>query len=623
MIRPWHTWVIFTLCLAVVLAAMGWMSLTVLRLERFTWRQATLEENVRLALWRMDSALAPLIAQESARPYFTYNAFYPAQRAYTRMFEEIQLGEVLIPSPLLDQASPYILLHFQVGPDGTFTSPQVPTGNVRDLAEARRYTTHERIETSAARLAELQSLLSRNSLLTALGPPETQPTQMAVLPTQGQEQASQRPSPQPQSRQPAQTLDLQQRARRQAQQIEIQQDKHMQQGVAQQTWLSANERQARVANVDTNTLIITNDGSNVLRTSFNVNEELARPMWIGEMLLLARWVSVNGGGYVQGCWFDWPAIRQWLTSEVKDLLPEARLKPVRSKRTTDEPRMLAALPLQLVPGPAPGYPGRATSPIQISLMVAWICALLAAVAVAALLVGTVSLSERRAAFVSAVTHEMRTPLTTFRMYTEMLTRDMIPDEAKRRRYLDTLRAEADRLSHLVGNVLAYARLERNRSGSRAETVTLRDLIDRLKERLTERAERAGMDLVVQAAESGLTTRVRADTSAVEQILFNLVDNACKYAASASDRRIHLEVDRTGKQVTLGVRDHGPGISRADARRLFRPFCKSARDAANSAPGVGLGLALSRRLARDMGGRLYLNQGVNDGACFVLSLPAGN
>ena len=175
MIRPWHTWTIFSLCVVVVLAAMGWMSLTVLRLETLTTQKATLEENVRLALWRMDSALAPLIAQESARPYFTYNAFYPTQRAYTRMFEEILLGEVLIPSPLLDQASPYILIHFQVGPEGTFTSPQVPTGNMRDLAEARRYTTHEKIDTSARRLAQLQSLLDRDTLLAALGPPETQP----------------------------------------------------------------------------------------------------------------------------------------------------------------------------------------------------------------------------------------------------------------------------------------------------------------------------------------------------------------------------------------------------------------------------------------------------------------
>ena len=119
---------------------------------------------------------------------------------------------------------------------------------------------------------------------------------------------------------------------------------------------------------------------------------------------------------------------------------------------------------------------------------------------------------------------------------------------------------------------------------------------------------------------GADVNVRAHVSAVEQILFNLVDNACKYAASASDRRIVLETARSRDRALLKVRDYGPGIARADARRLFRPFSKSARDAANTAPGIGLGLALSRRLARRMGGDLRLDETVTTGACFVLSLP---
>jgi C4-dicarboxylate-specific signal transduction histidine kinase len=82
--------------------------------------------------------------------------------------------------------------------------------------------------------------------------------------------------------------------------------------------------------------------------------------------------------------------------------------------------------------------------------------------------------------------------------------------------------------------------------------------------------------------------------------------------------VHARIN--GKQGTLIVRDHGPGVQREEAGRLFRPFCKSARDAANSAPGVGLGLALSRRMTQDMGGELQLDWSVTDGACFVVSLP---
>jgi len=102
--------------------------------------------------------------------------------------------------------------------------------------------------------------------------------------------------------------------------------------------------------------------------------------------------------------------------------------------------------------------------------------------------------------------------------------------------------------------------------------------------------------------------VRADPAAVEQILFNLVDNACKYAGASGDRRIHLEAARRGGRALLRVRDHGPGVNADVAGRMFRPFSRSAAEAAGSAPGVGLGLALSRRLARDMGGELRLEAG---------------
>jgi signal transduction histidine kinase len=267
----------------------------------------------------------------------------------------------------------------------------------------------------------------------------------------------------------------------------------------------------------------------------------------------------------------------------------------------------------------PELPG--WSPVRTALAVAWLCMLLAALAVAVLLHGTVSLSERRAAFVSAVTHELRTPLTTFKMYSEMLAEGMVPEETKRQSYLSTLCSEANRLSHLVENVLAYARLERGSARSRVERVSLGQLLDRVKPRLDQRAAQVEMRVVVNSDERALGTVVHVDASAVEQILFNLVDNACKYAApTATEKLIHLEALPDGKFAMLRVRDHGQGISAEGAKRLFQPFSKSAHEAALSAPGVGLGLALCRRLSRSMGGDLRLDALVRDGACFVLSLP---
>jgi signal transduction histidine kinase len=107
---------------------------------------------------------------------------------------------------------------------------------------------------------------------------------------------------------------------------------------------------------------------------------------------------------------------------------------------------------------------------------------------------------------------------------------------------------------------------------------------------------------------------------VEQILFNLVDNAAKYARDAVDRRIHVEASRSGRCVQFVVRDHGPGIDAKPWSRRMRPFRKSAQESAESAPGVGLGLALCRRLARQLGGRLEISSANGGGANVALILP---
>jgi signal transduction histidine kinase len=247
------------------------------------------------------------------------------------------------------------------------------------------------------------------------------------------------------------------------------------------------------------------------------------------------------------------------------------------------------------------------------------CAAVLAGAVAVLLIGSLRQRRRRADFVSAIAQEMRTPLTTFRLYTDILAEGMVAP-AEQHDYLDTLRAEADRLEHLVENVLAYSRLER-RPEPRLEPVPLADLLGELWDRLGGHAVRAGMALAVDLPFPELAEeRVLVDRNAVERILLNLMDNACKYATGGTDARLEVRALRRGRHLVLRFQDNGPGIASGERRRLFRPFHKSAARAAGGVPGVGLGLPLSRRLARSMGGDLRLvDSGPRGGAAFELSL----
>ncbi len=624
--RPWQVWLVFSAALALLLAVVAWVSATALALDRAETearQQARLEEAGRLALWRMDSLVSPLIIQETLRPYFAYRSFYPAERAFDNVLNTAGAGELLVPSPLLTTATPYVRHYFQLTASGEISSPRAPDGDTLPLALGTYVSTDEIAATRQA-LTRLVALIEFDTLAAALPLDLPEPVVAVRLPP-----LEQAPAPQNEALpQYAQTPSKGQQQQRSEVEAEARQR------VAQQVY------DPQIANM-----------GNIFPAQEGVVTGAFRPHWADGELLLARRVRVGGAEVVQGCWLDWPALRAALLAEVRDLLPAAQLEPAIPHDQDQRQRLMAALPVRLVPGSLPEAAAAGLSPVQLSVALGWVCVLLAAAAVAVLLRGTLALSERRAAFVSAVTHELRTPLTTFRMYAEMLEGGMVPDPARHREYLATLHAEAVRLGHLVENVLAFARLERGRIQRRPEPVRLGELLDRVWPRLEDRARQAGLRLDAKLDAAQREWLVRADATGVEQVLFNLVDNACKYAApqrsavtggdpwpadpaaaSAGGRgRIELTVaadaagaagnGRAGFVRTL-VRDDGPGIAPADAARIFHPFHKSARDAADSKPGVGLGLALSRRLARAMGGDLRLVDGAGPGACFELRLPRG-
>ena len=199
----------------------------------------------------------------------------------------------------------------------------------------------------------------------------------------------------------------------------------------------------------------------------------------------------------------------------------------------------------------------------------------------------------------------------------MLHSGMIRDEATRQSYLATLQNEVERIGHLVENVFAFARLEGGRSIRTTEAASIRSMLDRIQPRLESLAKRFHMELAITDSDAW-DSRVAVDPSILEQILVNLVDNASKYARDSEDRTIKLEAVTQDRMVHVSVIDQGPGF--APKSKWRNPFSKSVEQAAESVHGIGLGLAISHRFAKQLGGRLTIENHAPRGANATLSMP---
>ena len=333
------------------------------------------------------------------------------------------------------------------------------------------------------------------------------------------------------------------------------------------------------------------------------------PRWFGDDgLVFARDVRAGDRRSLQLVVADWPALSKILLEECARDVAGARLVHGGDEHGV----ALETLPAVLVGDPAV-LPATAWTPQETRLSLSWLAGLVSFGAMGLALRASIAHAERGARFAAAVSHELRTPLTTLRLYSEMLADGVITDPAIRQEYLETIQAESARLASLVENVLLHARIEQGSSHGRSR-MTVGELVESIAPVLRRRADEAGRPLVTEL-ELDPASEVEVDRDAVERVLFNLVDNACKHGADTEDKTLRLEVRRRASYVDLQVRDNGPGIPRALGAAVFEAF-RRGDDA--GAPGAGLGLALSRSLARELRGELSLVPSER-GACFRLSL----
>ncbi len=334
----------------------------------------------------------------------------------------------------------------------------------------------------------------------------------------------------------------------------------------------------------------------------------------GGMLALYRTVVVDEQGYRQGLVIDLDALGSHLDAEVVrtgQLAGRARTRFERAGSPTSAPTTARysfghrfaepfdALAVSLDLETLSGVGGDGALYALVGLLVVLTGAGLFAVDRMTGVV--VEFAERRNNFVAAVSHELKTPLTAIRMYGEMLRDGLVADDAKRAEYYGTITDESERLSRLIDNVLEFSRLERGRRELALAAGDPGTVIREALERLGPHAAREGFRLVPEV-EPDLPP-VLFDRDALLQVVFNLVDNAIKYAASAERRDIVVRVARHGDGVEVGVRDFGPGVPAPAARRIFEPFYRGENELTRRTRGTGIGLALVRELAQAMGARV--------------------
>lgn len=226
------------------------------------------------------------------------------------------------------------------------------------------------------------------------------------------------------------------------------------------------------------------------------------------------------------------------------------------------------------------------------------------------------LARKKSDFVSNVSHEFRTPLTSIRLFAEMLATGRITDETKRRQHLGVIQAEASRLQRLISNVLDFSRLERGESKLRHQPVDLGQVTAEVMESFEPQF--TAENVVPSLDRPASPVPVQGDRDALAQIVNNLLTNTLKYAAQGGEVLVRLSATET--ESILEVMDRGPGVPWGSEERIFEQFYRCHDALSSGIQGAGLGLTLARRLARAQGGDVNYRPREGGGSCFRFRLP---
>ncbi|HSJ06942.1 MAG TPA: PAS domain S-box protein [Longimicrobiales bacterium] len=228
-------------------------------------------------------------------------------------------------------------------------------------------------------------------------------------------------------------------------------------------------------------------------------------------------------------------------------------------------------------------------------------------------------NRAKSEFLATLSHELRTPLNAIGGYTDLLALEVAGRvNEQQRQYLDRVRTSQLHLLALVNDLLNLARLEAGRIEFDIRRVELHALLDDVEGMIQPELQADGVRLLRQDCAPGVAAL--CDRARAQQILLNLLSNAVKFTPAGET--VILECTSSGDTIRISVRDAGPGIPEDKQEAIFEPFVQLGRSLTETREGIGLGLAISRRLARGMDGDLTVASRPGEGSTFVVTLAAG-
>jgi two-component system phosphate regulon sensor histidine kinase PhoR len=214
-----------------------------------------------------------------------------------------------------------------------------------------------------------------------------------------------------------------------------------------------------------------------------------------------------------------------------------------------------------------------------------------------LLKENIRITQKRSDFISAVSHELKTPLTAIRMFSEMLLEGFVTSDQKRMEYYQRISSESNRLSRLIKNILDLSKLERSQSSHVLTPEGLDNLILAYCDTFSPQIKEQGFDIELDLGAPNSTHLL--DRDGFSQILINVIENSIKFSQDSPNRVVRISTRSLGKNTELTLRDFGSGVPSNELPNIFDPFYRVEQEMIRKTSGTGIGLSLVKELCRAM------------------------